>query len=87
MTRGVPALTIEQKEIIKENSLKFAEDIMKIPGMKGTTKRQIRDFMRRIEHSEEEYLANELEEYIEDHGLPKEHAGVMRYIRYLKRRM
>jgi len=60
---------------------------MKLKGMEGTTRRQIRDFKRRLRDSDEDYLANELEEYIGVHGLPKEYAGVMRYIWYLKGKM
>jgi len=87
MTRGVPALTIEQKEIIKANISKFAVDIMKMEGMEGTTKRQIRDYQRRKGKTEEEFLVDDMEEYIGEHGLPKEYGSVMRYIRYLKGRM
>jgi len=87
MTRGVPALTIEQKEIIKANPSKFAGDIMKMEGMEGTTKRQIQDYQRRKGKTDEEFLADNMEEYIRDHGLPKEYGCIMMYLRYLKRRM
>jgi len=86
MTRGVPPLTIEQKEIIKANPSIFAADIMKMQGMEGTTKRQIQDYQRRTGKSDEELLADDLEEYIGEYGLPKEYGSVMRYIRYLKSR-
>jgi len=87
MTRGVPPLTIAQKTIIQNNLSKFSADIMKLPGMEGTSRRQIQDYRKRIGTSDEEYLVDVLEEYIAVHGLPLEFSCIMRYIRYLKTRM
>jgi len=87
MTRGAAPLTFEQKEIIKANISQFAADIMKMPGMEGTSRRQIQDYQRRKGKRDEEILIDDLEEYIGEHGLPQEFAAVMKYIRYLKGRM
>ena len=83
MTRA-PPLTAEQKEICRENRTRFPTDIARLPGMEGTTPRQIADYLRKPEHNEHAVLADQLEKYIEHNGLPTKHSGVISFIRYLR---
>ena len=78
-------LTIEQKTIIQENREKmFASEIQRLPGMEGTTVRQIGDFLRRRGHVNPQKLADTLEEWIREDGLPANYASVMQYLKYLR---
>ena len=84
MTRGAAPLTLKQKEIILQNKEKFASAIALLPGMEGCTPRQINMFQKRIAGSKELFVADVLEEYLSENGVPKEYAAVVRYIRYLR---
>lgn len=86
MPRGV-GMTAAQKQICLDNADMFPALICKLPGMEGTTSRQIADFLRKQRQpSEELQLAEMLENYIQTHGLPREYGSVLKYIPYLKSR-
>mgnify|MGYP001544816769 CR=1 FL=1 len=81
------ALTRTQKQIILENRNLFAANIARLPGMEGTSVRQISDFLRQHpagQPNPHEELADHIERYIREHGLPAKHGGVMGYIKYLR---
>lgn len=87
MTRGI-GMTSAQKQICKDNQNCFPADICKMPGMDGTTPRQIADYLRKIRQpSEESKLADMLEKYIQNHGLPCEYGAVLKYLSFLKSRV
>ena len=84
MTRGV-SMTEKQKLICIAHESMFSEDIIKLDGMAGVSKRQVRDYLHLVaQHPEGRQLAERIEAYIEQNGLPKEFAAVIGYIRYLK---
>ena len=84
MTRGAAPLTLKQKEIILDNREKFASAIAVLPSMEGCTPRQINMFQKRIDGNKELVLADMLEAYVAENGVPKEFGAVVRYIRYLR---
>ena len=77
-------LTRDQKEIIRHHRNLFAADIMKLPGMENTTKRQIQMYQRNPGPSEEQILAEAIETYVEKHGLASGYESVLAYAGYLK---
>lgn len=86
MTRGI-GMTSAQKQICIENANKFPADICKMPGMEGTSSRQVADYLRKSRMpSEELQLADMLEKYIQNHGLPREYGSVLKYLSFLKSR-
>lgn len=84
MTRGAPPLTEEQKAIIRDHPELYAAQIVKLKGMEGTTKRQVEMYAKKPRQPEAQCLAECLERYIEEHGLPSEYAPVFKFLRYLK---
>lgn len=87
LTRGAAPLTDEQKSIIRKNPNLYAATIMTLPGMEGTTKRQIETYQRKPHEVNAQCLADALERYIGDNGLPQPYSsGVIGYIRYLRTR-
>lgn len=82
-------LTDSQKEIIATNINLFDVEISKLPGMDGTTPRQIADYRKRISRpsdSEHRKLAEHLEAYIQHNGLPSRFGDVIQYLKYLRER-
>ncbi len=80
-------LTPEQKRTICENRERFPADIARMPGMDGTTTRQISDYLRLHpagEPNPHAELADHLEEYIRQFGLPSKYGNVMAYVRYIR---
>ena len=75
----------EQKLICIEHRTMFPADIIGLEGMQGVTKRQVRDYLHRASPSAaSRILANQIESYIETHGIPLEHVSVLSYIKHLK---
>lgn len=88
MTRGYP-LTEAQKSIIESHLDEWDADICKLDGMQGTSVRQVKDYRRRIcrdSESEHRKLADHIEQYIRDNGLPREYGVVLAYAQYLRRK-
>ena len=86
MTKAFP-LTATQKGIITENKDKFPADIAKLPGMTGTTVRQISEYLRRTQNpcnQQASKLADCIQAFIDKNGLPAEYAKVFAYLRYLR---
>ncbi|MBE6506410.1 MAG: hypothetical protein E7Z72_00590 [Methanocorpusculum parvum] len=86
MTRAHP-LSDSQKRIIENNLGKWDKDICQLDGMAGTTPRQIADYRKRItrtSQSEHRQLAEHLQNYIRDNGLPSKYGAVISYIDYLQ---
>lgn len=86
--RATP-LTEAQKATIRNNTEKFDSDIVKLPGMGGTTPRQVGDYRKKItrpSESDHRRLADQLTKYIQDHGLPARFGDVIPYIQYLRER-
>lgn len=87
MARGI-GMTGAQKQICIDNENKFPAEICKLPGMEGTSSRQVADYLRKYRKpSEERELADMLEDYIENHGLPREYGTVLKYVTYLRSRV
>lgn len=88
MTRAYP-LTDAQKAIIENNLDMWDADVCKLAGMEGTTVRQVRDHRRRISRmseSEHRKLADHIEQYIKENGLPREYGVVISWAQYLRRK-
>lgn len=88
MTRAYP-LTDTQKSIIENNLDVWDTELCKLPGMENTTVRQVRDYRRRFmreSESEHRKLADHIEQYIKNNGLPREYGIVLTYAQYLKRK-
>lgn len=88
MTRAYP-LTDTQKSIIENNLDVWDSELCKLPGMENTTVRQVRDYRRRFmreSESEHRKLADHIEQYIKNNGLPREYGIVLTYAQYLKRK-
>lgn len=86
MTRAYP-LTDTQKSIIEENLDLWDAGICKLTGMEGTTVRQVRDYRRRITResiSEHRKLADHIDEYIKQYGLPRQYGNVIAWARFLR---
>ena len=86
MGRALP-LTENQKAIIRDNTSRFDADIIKLPGMEGTTTRQVSDYRKKVTRpstSDARQLATALEQYISDHGLPSQYGIVLKYMHYLQ---
>ena len=80
-------LNPRQKQIIAENKDLFAADIIKLPGMENTSKRQVSDYQRELRNrpiSDAEVLAASIRDYIEKHGLPAQYNAVFGYVKYLE---
>lgn len=88
MTAKARPLTPEQKKTIMNNRDKFPADIARLEGMAGTTPRQISDYLRQHPdgtpnpHAD---LADAIENYIRQYGLPSKHGGVIEYIKHLRK--
>lgn len=88
MTRAYP-LTEAQKSIIENHLDLWDAELCKLDGMEGATVRQVKDYRRRItkdSESEHRKLADHIERYIRDNGLPREYGVVLAYAQYLKRK-
>lgn len=88
MTRAYP-LTDTQKSIIENNLDVWDTELCKLPGMENTTVRQVRDYRRRItreSRSVHRELADHIEQYIKDNGLPREYGAVISWAQYLRRK-
>lgn len=86
MTRAYP-LTEAQKAIVEENLGLFDSKICQLKGMEGTTIRQVKDYRKRITResvSEHRQLADHIEQYIRQNGLPREYGAVISWARYLR---
>lgn len=86
LQRAYP-LTDAQKAIIRDNPETLDAKISRLPGMEGTTVRQISDYRKRItrpSESEHRKLADHLTQYIQTHGLPSKFGDVIGYINYLR---
>ena len=86
MTRAYP-LTDTQKSIIENNLDVWDAELCKLPGMENTTVRQVRDYRRRILHeseSEHRKLADHIDEYIKQYGLPRQYGNVIAWARFLR---
>lgn len=86
MSRAYP-LTDAQKSIIELNSNLFDSKICNLPGMEGTSVRQVRDYRKRITResdSEHRQMADHIERYIQHHGLPQQFGDVILWARYLR---
>ena len=86
MTRAYP-LTDTQKSIIENNLNVWDAELCKLPGMENTTVRQVRDYRRRILHeseSEHRKLADHIDEYIKQYGLPRQYGNVIAWARFLR---
>lgn len=83
MTKAKP-LTPEQKQIARSNPQLFAEQIAKLPGMEGTNKRQIADYLRRPVNNPYKDTADAIEKVISIDGLPRQYVGILEYVRYLR---
>jgi len=60
--------------------------ITALPGMEGTSARQVKDYRLKISSTENDalQLAAALESYIAAHGLPAQYGAVLPYISYLR---
>lgn len=84
MARGI-GMTSVQKQICLDNAGMFPALIAKLPGMEGTTQRQIADYLRKKPtESQEHKLVEMLDDYIQTHGLPREYGSVLKYLEYLR---
>lgn len=86
MTRAYP-LTDTQKSIIENNLDVWDAELCKLPGMENTTVRQVRDYRRRFMHeseSEHRKLADHIDEYIKQYGLPRQYGNVIAWARFLR---
>lgn len=84
MSKAKP-LTAEQKQICRENSsTMFADQITQLPGMEGTTKRQVADYLRTPDDNKYAIMADMLEQFIASDGLPRQYSAVIGYVRYLR---
>lgn len=84
------ALTRDQKQIILDNRNLFAANIARLPGMEGSSVRQISDFLRQHpagQPNPHQELADHIERHIREHGLPAKHGCVVGYIKYLRDRV
>ncbi|HJJ49867.1 MAG TPA: hypothetical protein O0X25_04540 [Methanocorpusculum sp.] len=84
--RATP-LTDEQISIIRGNQeTMLPADISHLPGMEGTTVRQIRECQRRKPDLDAQFVADTFEAWIARDGLPGKFAILMHYIQYLRRK-
>ena len=81
-------LTESQKRIIRENYENMMDrSICALPGMEGTTARQVKDYRLKVskpQTTDAAVLASALEDYISSHGLPARYGAVIPYISYLR---
>ena len=88
MTRARAApLTEEQMAIIREKQdVMLPVDISQLPGMEGTTVRQIRECQRKKPDLDAQFVADTFEAWIAEDCLPGRFSILMHYIQYLRKK-